>query len=152
MAAAQETKTGAAAGRVEIQRTKIPAVMTDRLGFLSRPAFCPPLPHEIIEGLYHLTLEAAQRAARARLPRRAPKTQRTLRPGPDTPLWNELVRQVRPHLRRRGSKNLLAHLLGIPRQRLYVCLKAKSGFLDAERTLLLLAWVQARQQGRTLTA
>lgn len=112
----------------------------------------PALPEEIIESLYHFSLQAAQRASRARLERRPPKRGRTLLPGPDTPLWNELVRQVRPHLRRRGSKNLLAHLLGISRQRLHRCLKARRGFLDAERTLLLLAWVQARQKGRTLTA
>jgi hypothetical protein len=110
------------------------------------------MPDEIVLSLFRLALTAAQRARRTRLARRAPKVGRTLLPGPDTPLWNELVRQVRPHLRRRGSKNLLAHLLGIPRQRLYRCLKANRAFLDAERTLLLLAWLQARQQGRTLTA
>lgn len=69
-------------------------------------------------------------------------------PGPDTPLWNELVRQVKPHLHPRGSKNLLAHLLGIPRQRLHRCLTARRSFLDAERTLLLLVWLQTRRQGR----
>jgi hypothetical protein len=126
--------------------------MPAQYGYLRRPAFSGPRFEDIINSLYWAALEARQRAVRARLPRRAPKSGRTLLPGPDTPLWNELVRQVRPHLRRRGSKNLLAHLLGIPRQRLYVCLKAKRAFLDAERTLLLLAWLQARQQGRTLTA
>ena len=119
---------------------------------MPRPAFTPPFPHEIIESLYHFSLEAAQRAARARLVRRPAKGGRALLPGPDTPLWNELVRQVRPHLRRRGSKNLLAHLLGISRQRLHLCLKARRASLDAERTLLLLAWLQARQQGYSLTA
>jgi len=102
--------------------------------------------------LYWAALGAAQRAKRAREPRRVPKAGRTLLPGPDTPLWNELVRQVKPHLRRRGSKNLLAHLLGIPRQRLYVCLTSRRASFDAERTLLLLAWLQARRQGRTLAA
>jgi hypothetical protein len=126
--------------------------MITRLGLLPRPAFRPPFPHEIIEGLYHVSLQAARRAARARMARRPPRAGRTLLPGPDTPLWNELVRQVRPHLRRRGSKNLLAHLLGISRQRLHRCLKARRGLLDAERTLLLLAWLQARQRGHTLTA
>ena len=126
--------------------------MNDRLGFLPRPAFTPPFPHEIIENLYHRSLQAARRAATARITRRAPKAGRTLLPGPDTPLWNELVRQVRPHLRRRGSKNLLAHLLRISRQRLHLCLQARRACLDAERTLLLLAWVQARRQGYTLPA
>ena len=73
----------------------------------------------------------------------------TLRPGPGTPLWNELVRQTVPLLKKRGSKAELARLLGLPRQRLQDCLKAKTATLDAERTLLLLCWVAARQQGRT---
>jgi hypothetical protein len=126
--------------------------MSDSVGFLPRPALTPPFPHEIVKSLYRFSLQAARRAATARLPRRRPKVGRALLPGPDTPLWNELVRQVRPHLRRRGSKNLLAHLLGISRQRLHLCLQARRACLDAERTLLLLAWVQARQRGYTLTA
>jgi hypothetical protein len=60
------------------------------------------------------------------------------------------VRQVAPLLRRRGSKVHLARILGISRQRLHVCLKARTGGLDAERTLLLLAWLAARRQGREL--
>ena len=102
--------------------------------------------------MFQDALAAASRAADARRRRRAPKRGLTLQPGPDTPLWNELVRQVRPHLRRRGSKAQLARLLGLPRQRLHVCLKAERGCLDAERTLLLLAWLYARQQGREIIA
>jgi hypothetical protein len=126
--------------------------MTERLGFLPRPALSLPLPHEIIQSLYWIAIDVTKRAKVVPRPRRTQKSCQALSPGVRTPLWNELVRQVRPHLRRRGSKNLLAHLLGIPRQRLYVCLKARRACLDAERTLLLLAWLQARQQGRTLTA
>ncbi len=102
--------------------------------------------------LFQDALAAASRAADARRRRRAPKRGLTLLPGPDTPLWNELVRQVRPHLRKRGSKVQLARLLGLPRQRLHVCLKAERGCLDAERTLLLLAWLSARQRGREIIA
>jgi len=102
--------------------------------------------------LFQDALAAASRAVDARRRRRAPKRGLALQPGPDTPLWNELVRQVRPHLRQRGSKVQLARLLNVPRQRLYVCLKAERGCLDAERTLLLLAWLWARRQGRVLTA
>jgi transposase-like protein len=72
----------------------------------------------------------------------------TLRPGPGTPLWNELVRQAAPLLKKRGSKADLARLLGLPRQRLQDCLKAQTACLDAERTLLLMCWIAARQQGR----
>src|SRR6478736_4699758 len=74
----------------------------------------------------------------------------TLRPGPDTPLWNTLVREALPLLRRRGSKAQLARILGVPRQRLQDCLKAKTACLDAERTLLLLCWISAQQQNRKI--
>jgi len=74
----------------------------------------------------------------------------TLRPGPKTPLWNEMVRQAAAFLGKRGSKARLARFLGLPRQRLQDCLKARRATLDAERTLLLLCWVAARQQGRDL--
>lgn len=103
--------------------------------------------------LIELLADAAQESARyaaGKLKRRAPKRGLTLLPGPDTPLWNELVRQVAPLLRKRGSKVHLARILGVPRQRLQVCLKARTAFLDAERTLLLLGWLAARRQGRDL--
>jgi len=68
----------------------------------------------------------------------------------DTPLWNELVRRVAPHLARRGSKAQLARQLGLPRQRLQDCLKSKHAMLDGERTLLLLTWLTAKERGREL--
>jgi hypothetical protein len=92
--------------------------------------------------------QAARRAMRALKHRFRKRVGATLRPGPRTPLWNELVRQAQPHLRRRGSKSDLARLLGVPRQRLQDCLKAKTATLDAERTLLLVCWVAAKQQNR----
>lgn len=101
---------------------------------------------EIIEWLTDAAAESARRTA-GRLKRRPPKRGLALQPGPDTPIWNELVRQVAPQLRKRGSKVHLARILGISRQRLQVCLKARSACLDAERTLLLLAWLAARGQG-----
>jgi len=104
---------------------------------------------ELIDWLVDAAGESARRTAGKRR-RRPPKRGLTLQPGPDTPLWNELVRQVAPLLRKRGSKVHLARILGIPKQRLHVCLKARSGALDAERTLLLLAWLAARRQGREL--
>jgi len=104
---------------------------------------------EIIDSLREAAAESARRTAALRK-RRAPKRGLTLQPGPDTPLWNELVRQVAPQLRRRGSKVHLARILGIPKQRLHVCLKARTGALDAERTLLLLAWLAARRSGQDL--
>lgn len=90
-------------------------------------------------------LRRAMRAARHRLRRRIGAT---LRPGEHTPLWNELVQQAQPFLRRRGTKADLARLLHLPRQRVHDCLKARTACLDAERTLLLACWVAAKQQGR----
>jgi hypothetical protein len=111
-------------------------------------AFLPALAAD----LFDASMAAISRAADARRRRRVPKRGLTLQPGPDTPLWNELVRQVRPHLRKRGSKAQLGRLLGLPRQRLQVCLKAERGCFDAERTLLLLAWLRARNHGREISA
>lgn len=51
---------------------------------------------------------------------------------------------------RAGQELHLARILGISRQRLHVRLKVQAGCLDAERTLLLVAWLCARRQGREL--
>ncbi len=62
-------------------------------------------------GLILILLEAAEQAARntvGKYKRRPPKRGLTLLPGADTRLWNELVRQVGPLLRKRGSKGLWA--------------------------------------------
>ena len=80
------------------------------------------------------------------------KRGRCLAPGAGTPLWNELMARAAPHLRKRGRKAHLARLLGLPRQRLQDVLKARTACLDAERTLWLLSWVAAREQGRDIGA
>ncbi len=118
----------------------------------SRPPYLHPRVRPMVELMEWLVFDTAESARRTvgRLKRRPPKRGLTLQPGPDTPLWNELVRQVAPMLRKRGSKIHLARILGIPKQRLNVCLKARTGALDAERTLLLLAWLAARRSGREL--
>ena len=90
--------------------------------------------------------ELAEASARRRRKLRRPG--HTLRPGEETPYWNELVRAVRPHLRRRGSKSLLARHLGITRYRLYVCLTARRSLLDGERTLRLILWLASRSPHR----
>jgi len=82
--------------------------------------------------------------------RRPPGQGHTLRPGAQTPLWNELVRFAAPHLKRRGTKTNLARLLGVPRQRIQDYLKQHTSAPDAERTLLLLCWVAARAEGHEL--
>jgi hypothetical protein len=71
----------------------------------------------------------------------------TLRPGSATPLWNQLVKQIRPLLKQRGEKAQLARLLGVHRQAVNEYFSSQSRMPDAERTLLLLEWLEARRQG-----
>ena len=71
----------------------------------------------------------------------------TLRPGPATPLWNDLVAQIRPLVKRRGEKAQLARLLGMHRQAMTDFFTSGSRMPDAERTLLLQEWLRARQAG-----
>jgi len=92
--------------------------------------------------------EALRRQMRALRHRFRRRVGATLRPGPHTPLWNELVKQAEPYLRKRGSKAQLARVLRLPRQRIQDCLKARTACLDGERTLLLLCWVAAKQQNK----
>ena len=92
-----------------------------------------------------LSVRRAAKEGRRHWPRKI--RGRCLKPGPGTPLWNELVARAQPHLVKRGSKARLARMLGLPRQRLQDVLKAKKACLDAERTLRLLGWIAAREQG-----
>lgn len=72
----------------------------------------------------------------------------TLRPGPATPLWNALVKEVRKELRRRGDKVRLGRLLGLPRQRVHDFLVGRGRMPDAERTLLLMEWLVIARRHR----
>jgi hypothetical protein len=103
-------------------------------------------------GLALILSEAAEQAARRAMRSMRHRFRRrigaTVRPGELTPLWNELVKQAQPHLRKRGSKSDLARLLKLPRQRVHDCLKARTACFDAERALLLMCWVAAKQQNR----
>ena len=71
----------------------------------------------------------------------------TLKPGPQTPLWNSLAAQARPYLKARGEAANLARLLGLHRQAVYSYFTAGTRMPDAERTLQLLAWLAAKRQG-----
>jgi hypothetical protein len=75
------------------------------------------------------------------------KSYRSLNPGPDTPLWNELAQACEQQLTRYGEKARLARLLGVPRQRIHLLLVAKTACADAERTLQLMTWLAARRRG-----
>ena len=71
----------------------------------------------------------------------------TLRPGTAaTPLWKKLVGEIRPRLKRRGEKAQLARLLGVHRQAINEYFVSETRMPDAERTLLLLEWVEARRK------
>ena len=73
----------------------------------------------------------------------------TLRPGRETPLWNELRKQLRPHLLKYGEQANLARVLGLPRQRVNAFVTSGDQMPDAERTLQLLAWLMAARRGRS---
>jgi hypothetical protein len=79
--------------------------------------------------------------------RRAPTrgSGETLRPGPHTPLWNALAAQLRPLLKPRGEKATLARALGVPRQTVSMWVSSHTRMPDAERTLLLIAWITAKR-------
>ena len=91
------------------------------------------------------TAKAARRKYREAKRRRGNEA---LRPGPDTPLWNELARACAQSLTRYGEKAKLARLIGVSRQRLHVLLVSRTACADAERTLQLLTWLNAHRQGR----
>ena len=113
-----------------------------------------PLPARLrqLMSLIDLLVLAAEESARAARKVYKERTRQrrgvTLRPGVQTPLWNELARAAREQLTRYGDRARLARILGVPRQRVDQYLRAKSACPDAERTLLLLAWVQTRRNGR----
>lgn len=97
-----------------------------------------------------LLASAAATATLAAKTYRAAKRRRgyaALRPGAETPLWNELARACHQQITRYGEKAKLARILGVPRQRLHLLLVAKTACPDAERTLQLLAWLSARRRG-----
>ena len=101
----------------------------------------------LADGLVAAANATAAVARKLQRDRRASLRYASLRPGPDTPLWNELAATTVKALGRRGEKAKLARLLGLSRQRLHMFLVAKTALPDAERTLQLLAWLQARQRG-----
>src|SRR5688572_14548902 len=91
---------------------------------------------------------AGANAARRRFRERPPIPRgAALRPGLQTPLWNELALAVRRSFRRRGDKVRLARYLGVSRQRLHLLLVAGTACPDAERALQLLIWLQSRSRG-----
>lgn len=100
-----------------------------------------------IGGVIVAAAEVTARAVKnARAKARKPRGE-TLRPGPHTPLWNELSQVLREQKWSYGEKANLARVLGLPRQRIDDFLIGRRRMPDAERTLLLLEWLAARQKG-----
>ena len=106
-----------------------------------------PKSAELPLGVALLIFEAAELMAthsyRAFRATRRRKGGATLRPGTDTPLWNGLRAQLRPHLLKYGEQATLARILGLPRQRVNDFVTGGGHMPDAERTLQLLAWLVA---------
>jgi len=76
---------------------------------------------------------------------------KTLRPGPHTPMWNQLRIALRPELKIYGSKVRLARYLGIPKQRLSDFLASHRRMPDAELTLQMLYWLTVKRTGKDLS-
>jgi hypothetical protein len=106
------------------------------------------LPLELMVFLAEAAVAGA-RASLAKWPARMPCGMgETLKPGRDTPLWNSLAAAVTGELRRRGERARLARVLELPRQRVTEMLRQRRYLPDAERTLMLLLWLQARRSHR----
>ena len=107
-----------------------------------------PLLDVLLEGLDQAAIEIARRGRRYWRARHRRRRGATLRPGIDTPHWLALAAAVRPHLRRRGNKALLARELGLDPSRITEFFVRRSAMPDAERTLLLLQWLSRGRQRR----
>lgn len=94
---------------------------------------------EVIE----LVARDIARDARKRADARRPRVKRggTLRPSAETPLWNALAAAVKPRLRKRGDRALLARELAVHRARIGEYFFEGSAMPDAERALELLVWL-----------
>jgi transcriptional regulator with XRE-family HTH domain len=75
--------------------------------------------------------------------RRRIKSGATLRPGKATPLWNALVASALPRLKAHGAQAELARAIGLQRQQINAFFSQQTRMPDAERTLQILAWLNA---------
>ena len=107
------------------------------------------LPVELAELILAAATAMAKQAPQAfRIERQRSKGGATLRPGKETPLWNELRTQLRPYLKKYGNQVNLGRVLGLPRQRINAFVTGGGQMPDAERTLQLLAWLLAVRQSQ----
>jgi hypothetical protein len=125
---------------------------------MNSPSFVPQfpprqleLPIELAIALMDAATSSVRTAVEQHRRKGRPRRGETLKPGADTPLWNELVAAVRAQLTGRyGEKVKLGRVLGLPRQRVNDFLHNRAYLPDAERALLLLVWLQLRRQGQDL--
>lgn len=101
--------------------------------------------YELVDAAVRIASDAIKRKLRP--PQRRGQT---LRPGLDTPLWNALAAAILAKFRRRGERARLARVLRLPRQRVTEMLRNRRHLPDAERTLMLLLWLHARNTGGDL--
>jgi hypothetical protein len=114
------------------------------MGVMSRYNLPSNFPTGLAEAIYLVGEELLRLSSRAfRIERQRIRRGATLRPGKDTPLWNELRTLLRPRLRKYGEQANLGRLLGLPRQRINAYVTSRKQMPDAERTLQLLAWLIA---------
>ena len=106
----------------------------------------------IADVLEALADAAAAKAREVRSRRRFNRRRRigaALHPGTETPLWNELRTVVREATRKRGEQVKLARMLELqPLREVHVHLIRGTRMPDAERTLMLLVWLQAWREGK----
>lgn len=91
--------------------------------------------------------EAGARRVHSALRRRTTGFQ-ARKPGPDTPMWNACVAELRSALQPRGAKVRLARYLGIPKQRITDFVRGTRRLPDAEIALRLLHWLAEQRVGR----
>jgi hypothetical protein len=103
----------------------------------------------VAEALGLAARELAREAETRIIVRRRPRRGATLRPSVDTPLWNALAAEVKPHLRRRGARALLAREMGVHRARMHEYFDKPTAMPDAERALELLLWLSRQPRGTT---
>jgi hypothetical protein len=108
------------------------------------------LPLVFIESVKEMAqrMRGPSQAFRLEQKRRSRRGGATLRPGKETPFWNALRKELRPHLRTYGSQANLGRLLGMPRQSINAFVTGGGRMPDAERTLQLLVWLLAVRSSR----
>jgi hypothetical protein len=101
-----------------------------------------------IGGLLADAAEAGARRVQSAVRRPRSTVGRARHPGPDTPMWNACVAELRPALQMRGAKARLARYLGVPKQRVTDYLRGRRRLPDAEIALRMLHWLAEQRAGR----